>query len=547
LASSNEAASVGLLVAGLLADHEACHDADGTHDDMEGAVDEPSSKVVAASLVSSLEEAWKAAGERLQADASSPTSIVTVELNGLAPGGDTSSPLPASLPVAMSGQRPEPELDPLVVQPRATKQSSIGSGVSAVARVGLTNGIGEMRCFLNCILQALWSLASFRTLMCAAEPSVSASSLDCDVLLALLSTFDELDTAAARPAAASGDGKKKVSWAKVVRKDASGLGDATSDAKPVLIDASRVQQALHACEGCWASGKMHDAAEVHEAVINALERVIDDGALRALSIPSVKDTFGLQVQDAGHDECSHLWMRRVLTAEIAQVQPPGSTDALDFCTAGALVLALAKQSDLVTQSSSPSCEPPDGNEPSGGAPQQQAQGLKKKKKKKHTQTNCQSLSHSSGTGAPGTVTALEDAVVPPRSLLSAIGIPLQPRLMTAPHVYTVHLVWDSASPSSKTLERVIDAIVPSLSLEQLHSNSPALGTYPKASKTYKLCAIIGYAASHYVSFCTQSLSENWCLCDDGKLTVLGNLVDVKSRCLVSTFSPTLLFYEDEDA
>jgi len=50
-----------------------------------------------------------------------------------------------------------------------------------------------------------------------------------------------------------------------------------------------------------------------------------------------------------------------------------------------------------------------------------------------------------------------------------------------------------------------------------------------------------------VSFCTQSLSENWCLCDDGKLTVLGNLVDVKSRCLVSTFSPTLLFYEDEDA
>ena len=42
-----------------------------------------------------------------------------------------------------------PPVKPLAVKPKA------------IVRTGLTNGIGERRCFLNAVLQALWSLTRF--------------------------------------------------------------------------------------------------------------------------------------------------------------------------------------------------------------------------------------------------------------------------------------------------------------------------------------------------------------------------------------------------
>jgi len=104
-------------------------------------------------------------------------------------------------------------------------------------------------------------------------------------------------------------------------------------------------------------------------------------------------------------------------------------------------------------------------------------------------------------------------------------------------VFTLGLIWDSATPSREQITSTLAHLDTEIDLSKvLHgvAESPANAT---------LCCLICFYSAHYCAIVHDDRSNTWLHFDDSSVSVVGSTwLDVRSKCLSSKYQPVLVLY-----
>ena len=110
------------------------------------------------------------------------------------------------------------------------------------------------------------------------------------------------------------------------------------------------------------------------------------------------------------------------------------------------------------------------------------------------------------------------------------------RLIDAPDVFTLAIVWESPQVQSEILTSAMASLQDEIFLEHvfcgLHQELP-----------YQLKSMVAYSSSHYYAFVLSEEVNLWLLLDDAVISPVGKWSDVVRTVLAKKLQPSLLFYE----
>ncbi|KAK9841198.1 hypothetical protein WJX74_001758 [Apatococcus lobatus] len=418
---------------------------------------------------------------------------------------------------------------------------------------GLSNASGEYNCFLNAIIQTLWHLRTFRRgllgLDLDALQAQGAIPEDLRVLMALSQIFHAFvqeGEAAQRPLD----------------------GDESEGARQTSISPAELREALSAMDKGKAAKQfelsdMHDASEVLDEIFNCLHRAeLGSGASSALDpqLPQrtrirvapatsgssetpgpavsrpertlIQDVFGLEVQVAAGDETEG-------SSPSAGSRPgaDGSTDQWRQSMSRSRLQA-SKQQQAALQAQQAA---------QVGARKLKDSGLMEVLQftKYFHLVPSQGLRFSSQQlrekgGFEERLRLATDAD-PASARSSSVHVPVntqQPltRLLVAPQVFNLAIVWESAHASAEAISGTMATIGTGLKLSGVFRGAPT-------SPTYQLQCVVCYFGHHYLSFALSEELNQWLLFDDTQIALVGDWNKVASAIVARCLQPSVLCYE----
>nr|CCA21421.1 inactive ubiquitin carboxylterminal hydrolase putati [Albugo laibachii Nc14] len=117
-----------------------------------------------------------------------------------------------------------------------------------------------------------------------------------------------------------------------------------------------------------------------------------------------------------------------------------------------------------------------------------------------------------------------------------------------PMVFTISILWSTASASSKQVETLMSNISSRLDLAGAFvAGGPAANLFRGGIRTtYRLRGFVCYYGKHYVAVFYSTTHKIWLLFDDSRVLEIGSWSQVVAKCLKGRSQPVLLFYELPD-
>ncbi|CCI49805.1 unnamed protein product [Albugo candida] len=117
-----------------------------------------------------------------------------------------------------------------------------------------------------------------------------------------------------------------------------------------------------------------------------------------------------------------------------------------------------------------------------------------------------------------------------------------------PMVFTISILWSTASASCKQVETLMSNITNRLDLAKAFvAGGPAAHLYRGGIRTtYRLRGFVCYYGKHYVAIFYSTTHKIWLLFDDSRVVEVGTWSQVVAKCLKGRSQPVLLFYELPD-
>lgn len=385
--------------------------------------------------------------------------------------------------------------------------------IAVAAAPGLENKTGQHSCFVNVVVQTLWSVSAFRDAFLAFEPHQEARIEDRSIFLAMKQVCSMLeDTASAATVDAS-------------------------HGKPQQATANALKEALFHLDSSFELGEMHDATEAHEALLEALHRALAPPPV-VLQTHSAGVTGGVNSGDFvridkpphgarpaapggghGHVELGTTTLpapSRIPSAEsfvkdvfsmrmrMEYSRPSNPQDerskpvTFDQWTQYVVASELRRQVREAT------------GEAAGGAATPLMRVLRM------------------ATGIESSFVEGEGQLAPGRNKL---------HMLRTPRVFTLGLASDTAHASKSEIGESLQGIDERVRLRDVYEGTAD-------TSCCRLVALTAFYEQHYVCFCFSHVAGQWIHYDDDTRRLVGkDFSSVKDKCIAGRLHPQLLFYE----
>lgn len=108
-------------------------------------------------------------------------------------------------------------------------------------------------------------------------------------------------------------------------------------------------------------------------------------------------------------------------------------------------------------------------------------------------------------------------------------------IQNLPEVLSLGLVWDTPDPSVPQIQSTFSLFPSEIDMGAVFQNNE----YAPADLRGMIC----YWGKHYNSYFYSKVYNQWFVFDDSTVRRVGTLDDVKNRCLLGHFHPSVIFYE----
>jgi len=109
-------------------------------------------------------------------------------------------------------------------------------------------------------------------------------------------------------------------------------------------------------------------------------------------------------------------------------------------------------------------------------------------------------------------------------------------LANLPEVFTIGIVWNTASPTMDYIEEIMDLIDKQIQVKDIFDSIVQAGAYT-------LRGMICYYGLHYNAYFRNPKTEEWLVFDDSRVTKVGTWQDVTKKCCTGRWQPFILWYE----
>lgn len=254
--------------------------------------------------------------------------------------------------------------------------------------------------------------------------------------------------------------------------------------------ASGLQVALYRLNSRFELGEMHDAAEAHEALLDALHRAL-----------AVVRSLGTTLPEG---EASHgTWESHSCVKRIFSMKMQITSDPADPTEEPSQPVVFEQWTQYVFAS------------------------------------ELRAAVRESGAGGDGTRMEARPLLRVLRKEAGLDSVDGRPRRATAmlrvPHVFTLGLASETARASKAEIGETLDGVEESLNLRDVYGGIAQ-------DVCYNLLALTAFYEQHYTCFCRTG--AEWLHYDDDVCKVVGrDFADVRRKCVSGRLHPVLLFYE----
>lgn len=380
--------------------------------------------------------------------------------------------------------QPQPQPTPVPAPQQPPSKVVLGGG--------LVNGTGQNHCYLNVVVQSLWSLRAFRDRICRGGTTEGSSNLE----QALRSVMDGL---------VNQEGQQGKAGPVSPRAGAGVSVDGLRQVLSELVVASSSSSSGESGHKKFRAGHMNDAVEAFEEILGLLA------------------VGGGEGQRAVHDTFS-LHLREVMLCPGCGC--PSPSPARDYDTNVFYVPVRSLMDEAARRA------------PGGLPPSSMAAAMA---------MDFGALLQGAGSGDLYSCRNVERCGVARRGEMHAGHRYLVQR---PPSVFSLGLVWDSLKSDSGEIQTMLRLIAPVLRLG--HFKLPMQPGQPQPPAQGETVGVLrGFFAfhpqkHHYVAFLYYPSVPGWVCLDDGAVLVVGPThTEALRQCAEQHYRPSLLFYETQ--